>query len=159
MKWQRPLVIAGAIALGAGAWRAGGWHGIALVASGVVLWVMINVTRMITIMKRAADRPKGYVGSAVMLNAKLQAGQQMLTVLALTRSLGERLTEPDADPETYRWSDPGHSSVTAQFRNGRLTQWQLERPTPEDTSGLIAAQTSHLPAKSEGERQDTGSPT
>ena len=79
-------------------------------------------------MKRAADRPVGYVGSAVMLNAKLQAGQPLLKVLALTRALGERLTEPGADPETYRWRDAGGSQVTAEFKGGRLTHWQLERP-------------------------------
>ena len=81
-------------------------------------------------MKRAADRPVGHVGSAVMLNAKLQAGQPLLKVVALTRALGERLSEVGADPETYRWRDEGGSQVTAEFKGGRLTHWQLERPAP-----------------------------
>ena len=83
MKWQRILAILGAVALGAGAWRAGGWQGLALLGSGLMLWVMLYYTRLMTIMKRAVDRPIGYVGSAVMLNAKLKRGQPLLTVLAL----------------------------------------------------------------------------
>lgn len=128
MNWQRWLVIAGAVALGAGAWRAGGWPGLALLASGLVLWALLYYHRIVTVMKRAADRPLGHVDSAVMFNARLHAGQNLLHVVALTRSLGERLTEPGADPETYRWLDPGQSSVTAEFHHGRLVRWQLQRP-------------------------------
>ena len=131
MTWQRLLAVLLAVALGAGAWRAGGWSGLALVGSGLVLWGLMYYTRIVTIMKRAANRPVGHVGSAVMLNAKLQAGQQLLHVLALTRALGQRLTEPGADPETYRWSDAGGSFVTAEFKGGKLTHWELVRPAPE----------------------------
>ena len=93
-----------------------------------MLWALLYYNQIVTVMKRAADRPVGHVGSAVMLNAKLQAGQPLLKVLALTRALGERLTEPGADPETYRWRDAGGSQVMAEFKGGRLTHWQLERP-------------------------------
>ena len=128
MTWRRILAILFAVALGAGAWRAGGWPGLALLGSALVLWALLYYNQIVTVMKRAADRPVGYVGSAVMLNAKLQAGQPLLKVLALTRALGERLTEPGADPETYRWRDAGGSQVMAEFKGGRLTHWQLERP-------------------------------
>ncbi|MEZ5606424.1 MAG: glycerate kinase [Burkholderiaceae bacterium] len=131
MTWQRLLAVLLAVALGAGAWRAGGWQGLALLGSGLVLWGLLYYTRIVTVMKRAANRPVGYVGSAVMLNAKLQAGQPLLHVLALTGALGQRLTESGADPEVYRWSDPGGSQVTAEFKGGKLTHWQLERPAPE----------------------------
>lgn len=133
MNWQRWLVIAGAVALGAGAWRAGGWPGLALLASGLVLWALLHYHRIVAVMKRAAERPIGHVGSAVMLNARLQAGQNLLHVVALTQSIGERLSEPGADPEIYRWRDPGQSSVTAEFRHGRLTHWQLQRPADDPT--------------------------
>ena len=69
MTWKRILTLAIAAALGAGAWRAGGWAGLALAASALVLWFLLYYTRLIQVMKRAADRPIGYVGSAVMLNA------------------------------------------------------------------------------------------
>lgn len=137
MNWQRGLVIAGAVALGGGAWRAGGWHGLALLGSGLVLWALLYYNRIVSVMKRAADRPIGYVGSAVMLNAKLKEGQNLLHVLALTRAVGERLSEPEANPEIYRWSDPGHSSVTAEFLHGRLVRWQLHRPDPNEPDRAI----------------------
>lgn len=128
MNWQRAGVVLGTVLLGAGAWRAGGWPGLALLGSGLVLWFLLYTTRLLTVMKRANERPIGYIDSAVMLNAKLSAGQPLMHVLALTRSLGERLSPPDTEPEQYRWSDPGQSWVTAEFVGGRLTQWRLERP-------------------------------
>ncbi|MBP7537556.1 MAG: glycerate kinase [Ottowia sp.] len=128
MTTQRILTLVVAIALGAGAWRAGGWAGVALLASGLVLWFMLNYTRLLTIMKRAADRPIGYVGSAVMLNAKLKPRMALLHVVGLTRALGERLSPEGTEPEVYRWRDPGDSHVTAEFEGGRLARWRLERP-------------------------------
>lgn len=130
MTSQRILAIAVAIALGAGAWRAGGWAGMALLGSGLLLWFLLYYTRLLAIMKRAADRPIGYVGSAVMLNAKLKPRMPLLNVIGLTRSLGERLSAEGVEPEVYRWRDPGDSHVTAEFEGGRLARWQLERPQP-----------------------------
>ncbi|MFD2377868.1 glycerate kinase [Ottowia pentelensis] len=98
--------------------------------SALVLWALLYYNQIMTVMRRAADRPVGYVGSAVMLNAKLQAGQPLLKVLAMTRALGQPLTEVGVDPEVYRWTDPGGSFVTAEFRGGKLLQWKLERPAP-----------------------------
>ena len=131
MKVRSLLILAGVLALGGLAWRAGGWQGLALAGSALVLWVLLSFTRMMTVFTRASRQPVGYVGSAVMLNAKLKPGLSLLHVLALTRSIGQRLSEGDEQPEIYRWSDPGLSHVTAQFQDGRLKQWQLERPAEE----------------------------
>lgn len=128
MNWQRGMVVLGAVALGAGAWRAGGWQGLALVGSALVLWFLLYYTRLTTVMKRASERPIGHIGSAVMLNARLKPGLSLLHVLALTRSLGQRLSPEDGERELYRWTDAGHSHVTTEFLNGRLVRWQLERP-------------------------------
>ena len=132
MTWQRILTLIIAIALGAGAWRAGGWGGIALAASALALWFLLYYTRLIQVMKRAADRPIGYVDSAVMLNAKLKPRSALLHVVALTRSLGERLSPDGVEPEVYRWSDPGGSQVTAEFQRGKLIGWRLDRPEPPE---------------------------
>ena len=131
MNWQRWVVMAGAVLLGAGAWRAGGWAGLGLLGSGLVLWFLLYYTRLLTVMKRASNRPIGHIGSAVMLNAKLRPRLPLLHVLALTRALGEALTPPDTQPERFRWTDAGGSHVTCEFRNGRLVEWQLVRP-PQD---------------------------
>lgn len=130
MTWQRILTLLAAIGLGAGAWRAGGGAGLALLGSGLMLWFLLYYTRLVTIMRRAAERPVGYIGSAVMLNARLKPNMPLLNVVGLTRSLGERLTAEGVEPEVYRWRDPGESQVTAEFVGGRLVRWQLERPAP-----------------------------
>jgi hypothetical protein len=111
-----------------GAWQAFQWAGIALAAGGVVMWVLLHFTRMVTILKKAANRPIGYVASAVMLNAKLKKGATLMHVIAMTRSLGELLSEKDAQPEIFRWTDTGQSHVTCTFVGGKLTEWTLVRP-------------------------------
>lgn len=129
MTWQKRLItLALAVGLGALAWRAGGFKGLLLLFSGLVLWLLLQYTRLITVMKRAAERPIGYVDSAVMLNARLKADMPLLSVLALTRAMGERLSPENVQPEVYRWADPGQVSVTAEFAQGRLQSWRLERP-------------------------------
>jgi hypothetical protein len=131
MNWQKILVSIAGVVLVAAAWRAYGWAGVAVVTGGVVMWVLLHVTRLMHVLKQAADRPVGHVGSAVMLNAKLQAGMPLLKVLALTRALGELQSAPDAQPEVFRWGDTSGSHVTCEFVNGRLTTWQMVRPDPE----------------------------
>jgi hypothetical protein len=113
------------------AWRAYGWAGAALVGGAVVMWLLLHFNRLMHVVKKAADRPKGYVGSAVMLNAKLKPGVNLLRVMAMTESLGEALSAPDDQPEIFRWTDGGESSVTCEFMNGRLVQWTLHRPSEE----------------------------
>jgi hypothetical protein len=131
MNWQKILVPIAGVVLVAAAWRAYGWAGVAVVSGGVVMWVLLHVTRLMHVLKQAADRPVGHVASAVMLNAKLQAGMPLLKVLALTRALGELQSAPDAQPEVFRWGDTSGSHVTCEFVNGRLTTWQMVRPDPE----------------------------
>lgn len=131
MNWQRVFVPVAGVVLVVAAWRAYGWAGVAVVTGGVVMWVLLHFTRLMHVFKQAAERPVGYVASAVMLNAKLQAGMPLLKVIALTRALGEQRSAPDAQPEVFRWSDTGGSQVTCEFANGRLVAWRLERPDAE----------------------------
>ena len=111
-----------------GAWQAFQWAGIALAVGGVVMWVLLHFTRMVTILKKAADRPIGHLASAVMLNAKLKKGVNLMHVIAMTRSLGQLLTEKDAQPEIFTWTDASDSVVTCTFVGGKLTEWALVRP-------------------------------
>ena len=94
MNGRRILTALAAVLLGALAWRTGGWAGLALLGSGLLLWLLLNYTRIMTIMKRAADRPVGYVGSAVMLNARLKQGMPLLDVLALTGASAAIMLSP-----------------------------------------------------------------
>lgn len=128
MNFTRILTLTGIAILTVGAWQAFGWPGIALAVGGVVMWVLLHFTRMVAILKKAADRPIGHVASAVMLNAKLQKGVTLMHVIAMTRSLGLLQTEKDTQPEVYTWTDTSDSVVTCTFVGGKLTEWTLVRP-------------------------------
>ena len=110
------------------AYDALGWMGVAAVGGGIVMWLLLHFTRLMTVMRLASERPMGYVGSAVMLNAKLKPKVNLMHVVAMTRSLGQRLSEEGKDPEVYRWTDGTDSHVTCEFVQGRLVQWTLVRP-------------------------------
>lgn len=128
MNWQRFVVPLAGAAIVAAAWRAYGWAGVAVAFGGIVMWVLLHFTRLMAVLKRAAERPVGYVGSAVMLNAKLRRGVTLLHTVALTRALGELLSPKDAQPELYRWTDGTQSHVTCEFKDGKLVKWELVRP-------------------------------
>ena len=116
-----------------------GWPGVAVVVGGLVMWGLLHFTRMMSVLKRASNTPMGYVGSAVMLNAKLKKGVNLLHVMALTKSIGLLQTEKDAQPEVYRWTDGGLSYVTCTFQNGKLESWELVRPpVPADAPAASA---------------------
>jgi hypothetical protein len=114
-----------------GAWRQFGWAGVALAAGGVIMWILLHFTRLMHILKKAAERPIGHVGSAVMLNAKLKKGMNLMHVIALTRSLGALQTPKDEQPEIFEWADAGQSRVACTFVGGKLQAWTLTRPAEE----------------------------
>jgi len=110
------------------AWRGFGWAGVALAVSGIVMWLLLHFTRMMKVLQRASSRPVGYCDSAVMLNAKLRPGVNLMHVMAMTRALGEQVSPKETQPEVYRWSDGSGSHVTCEFLRGKLVKWELFRP-------------------------------
>lgn len=131
MQIQKILVPVGALVLAVAGYQAYGWQGLALVAGGLVMWQLLHFTRMLQILKKAANRPIGHVDSAVMLHSKLAAGQPLLHVVALTRALGQLESPKDTQPERYRWTDTAQSSVLCVFQDGKLQSWELTRPAGE----------------------------
>jgi hypothetical protein len=115
--------------------------GFFLVLGGLVMWALLHFTRLVKVLERAANRPIGHVDSAVMLNAKLKSGVNLMHVMALTRSLGELVSPKDQQPEVYRWRDNSQSLVTCVFQDGRLQSWALERPAggPDSTADVPPA--------------------
>ena len=122
------------VALVAMAYRAYGWAGVAVAATGLVMWALLHFNRLMQVLKRAANRPIGYVGSAVMLNAKLRPGVTLLHVVAMTKALGELKSVPDRQPELFRWTDGSQSHVTCEFLGGKLVKWELVRPEPDNAA-------------------------
>lgn len=121
------------------AYNSWGWPGVAAVTGALVMWALLHFTRMMQVLKRAANRPVGYVDSAVMLNAKLRQGVTLLHVVAMTRSLGALLSPKDQQPEVFRWTDGSDSHVTVEFKGGKVTGWQLVRPAPAPEPEVASA--------------------
>lgn len=119
-----------AAALVAMSWQAYRWSGVALAVTVIAFWLLLQFNRTIRAMKNASSSPVGHVDSAVMFNAKLNAGMTMLQVIALTKSLGRSVAQ---ETEIWRWQDEGGSAVTLTMRGGRLEHWVLTRPEAEST--------------------------
>ncbi|HYP70284.1 MAG TPA: glycerate kinase [Variovorax sp.] len=132
MNFRKILAPVVGVLLLAGAYRAYGWPGVALVTGAIVLYLLLHFNRTMQVLRRAADRPIGSVASAVMLNSKLRKGVNLLHVMALTRSLGEQRSPKDTQPELFRWTDAGGSYVDAEFHSGKLHSWALTRPQEQE---------------------------
>ena len=106
-----------------------GWPGVVLAISVLVFWLLLQFSRSLRVLRRAAQRPIGSIDNAVMLQAKLQLGMQLLQVLPLTRSLGEKVAD---EPETWLWRDAGGDAVRVEMRAGRVSAVFLERAAAGD---------------------------
>lgn len=140
MNFSKILVPILGVVLVAAAYRGWGWPGVALVATAIVMWMLLHFTRMMKVLQRASSRPIGHCDSAVMLNAKLRPGVNLLHVMAMTRALGEQLSPKDEQPEIFRWTDGTASHVTCEFRGGKLVKWDLFRPPEAPETPPPAAQ-------------------
>ncbi len=136
MNLRKVFALVGGAVLVAAAWSAWGWAGVALAGGGIVMYLLLHFNRMMQTFKRASERPLGYVGSAVMLNAKLKPGVNLLHVIAMTKALGVQISKPEEQPEVFRWTDGTQSHVTCEFVNGKLEKWELWRPAQEEAGSV-----------------------
>ena len=143
MNFQKILIPAAGLVVVVLAYRSYGWAGVAAAATAIVMWGLLHFTRLMKVLKRAANRPIGHVDSAVMLNAKLRPGMTLMHVVAMTRALGALQSAKGTEPEIFRWTDGGESHVTGTFVGGKLAHHELFRPgeplapaTDETSNGL-----------------------
>jgi hypothetical protein len=116
---------AAAVALG---WTWHGWPGVALAASVVAFWLLLQFSRALRALRLAGQAPVGQVASAVMLAARLKPGMTLLQVIGLTRSLGRSLGAEGEAAERWAWRDGGGVELTLSLRHGKLERWELTRP-------------------------------
>jgi hypothetical protein len=129
---MNPWVGWGLAVLGIAAGYVGwGWPGVVLGITVMVFWLLLQFSRSLRVLKKAAGAPVGHVGSAVMLHSQLKTGMPLLKVLVLTRSLGTRLGDA---PERWGWADPGGARVSLEFDDGKLQSWELIRDDGAATS-------------------------
>lgn len=105
-------------------WLGWGWRGIVLAVTVIVFWLLLQFSRTLRAMQRAAQQPLGSVASAVMLQARVQPGMPLLKVIGLAGSLGRRIAE---QPETFAWTDAGGDSVHVELAAGRVSKVTLVR--------------------------------
>lgn len=146
MNLRKFVVPVGLAILFYAAYSSAGWMGVAAVGGGTVMWLLLHFTRLMTVIRRASNQPIGYVGSAIMLNVKLKPKVSLMHVIAMTRSLGQRLSEEGQDPEIFRWTDGTNSHVTCEFVGGRLMKWTLQRPPQPAAAEVDAAPVALPPA-------------
>lgn len=99
-----------------------GWQGVIFAMTGIVFWLLLQMSRLMRLMKQAGAAPMGSVANAVMLGSKLHAGMKLVDLITLAGSLGVKQA-----PETYRWQDAGGDAVEVVLRKGRLVEWRLVR--------------------------------
>lgn len=127
MNGRNTAVVMGLAVLLFGSFRALGWWGFSLVASGIVFWLLQLTTRLMQTMERAADQPVGTVANAVMFHAQLHRGLRLLKVIGLAASLGQRIDNEDKTTDMFEWRDASGDCVQCHFQEGRLQQWSLAR--------------------------------
>lgn len=99
-----------------------GWQGAIFATTGIVFWLLLQISRLMRVMKKAGAAPLGSVGNAVMLNSKLHAGMKLVDLIGLAGSLGRKQA-----PETFVWRDAGGDAVEVVLRKGKLAEWRLIR--------------------------------
>lgn len=99
-----------------------GWQGVIFATTGIVFWLLLQISRLMRVMKVAGAAPLGAVGNAVMLNSKLHAGMKLVDLIALAGSLGVKQS-----PEVFAWRDPGGDAVQVKLVKGKLAEWRLIR--------------------------------
>ena len=105
-----------------------GWQGVVLAVTVVVFWLLLQFGRALRVMQTAAKLPIGHVDSTVMLQSKLHKGMALAHILKLTGSFGH---PRGAAPESYAWADPAGHELVVELRDGKLTDWRLQRADPE----------------------------
>jgi hypothetical protein len=156
MQIQKIIVPIASVLLVMASFSLYGWPGVAVSVGALVMWLLLHFNRMMQVLKRAAGRPIGHVASAVMLNAKLKPGVTLMHVVAMTQALGQQTSAKDAQPECFRWTDGSESYVDCEFIGGKLTNWALTRPVP-DESGADSVSTL-VPAPSPAQSKAAGTP-
>lgn len=119
------------------AWLQYGLPGLTLALGAVLFWLLLQFTRVMTVMKTAARRPKGYVRDAANLHRRLRLGVKLFDLVRATGSLGVLESPEGNQPEVFHWTDSGGVRLVCTFDNGRLVAHEITRgepPVPEAES-------------------------
>lgn len=123
-----------------------GWPGVLLALTVVVFWLLLQFSRALRVMRAAAQRPIGSIGSvaksALMLQSKLQRGMRLAQLMRLTGSFGVAVAQPASsapDTEVFAWTDAGGDTLQATLTAGQVATWELLRAKPTTAGATVDA--------------------
>jgi hypothetical protein len=120
-----------------------GWPGVVLALTVVVFWMLLQFSRALRAMRKAAAQPIGRIDNAVMLHAKLRTGLRLIDVMKLAGSLGRPDAGNDAKGgEVFFWTDEAGDSVRVELRAGLVSAWLLLRADAAPASSSPADPTA-----------------
>lgn len=129
--FQRTInTVLAASALLAG-WWAWHWAGLVLATTVMAFWSILQFNRATRQLRNVADRPKGMVDSVVTLQSKLAHGMTMPEVLAISNSLGQRVSERGND---WLWRDSYGNQIVVNFRRGHVERWSATRTDGQNST-------------------------
>lgn len=137
------VLAAAALLAGWWAWR---WAGLVLAITVIAFWSILQFNRATRQLRNVADRPKGMVDSVVTLQSKLAHGMTMPEVLAISNSLGQRVSERGND---WLWRDSYGNQIVVNFRRGCVERWSATRT---DGQNAAAPATASRPATTQEPR-------
>jgi len=117
------LAVAGMVVAGG----FGGWQAVVFGMTLVVTLLVVEILKVLKLMRRVEKAPVGRVENAVMLQARLKPGLSLTDLLKLTGCLGRKLDLPGP---AYAWEDDAGDRVEVTLAKGRLASWQLRRAEP-----------------------------
>jgi hypothetical protein len=112
-------------------WWTWGRQGLILALTLLVFWMLLQFRRATRALQNAARRPIGRIDSVVMMQARLEPGQQMAEVLQISGSLGIQ----QGGRDDWLWTDAAGNDIVVSFRRGILIRWAIARAetdTPDE---------------------------
>ncbi len=97
-----------------------GWQGVVFAMVGIVVWLGLQMARLMRVMKLAGAAPSGSVADAAALAARLREGMKLVDLISLAGSLGVKQA-----PQTFVWRDAAGAAVEVKLLKGRLAEWRL----------------------------------
>mgnify|MGYP003345720004 CR=1 FL=1 len=129
-----------------------GVYGVIFAVTGIVFWLLLQMSRLMRLMRVAGAAPMGSVTNAVMLSSKLHAGMKLVDLITLTGSLGVKQA-----PEHFVWRDaggePGAQSGAGPWgreRNIAMTMFKVTRKEIEWGGRKLVLETGKIARQADG---------
>jgi len=124
------------LALSYAGWKSYGWQGLLLALLMSSFWVLLHFTKLMRLLRAAANRPLGAVDDVRVLQGRLKLGMPMHEVVRQSACLGKREAgASDGTSEDFVWHDPQGRTLHLRFDHGRLRRIERRDAPAADQPG------------------------